>query len=62
MPALWMTIEIREAEQSMVSTYLDLEMVGALCGVRQSEIQMLSQIFQQVMLDKLLVVGTANEL
>jgi hypothetical protein len=57
-----MTIEIREAEQSMVSTYLDLEMVGALCGVRQSEIQMLSQIFQQVMFDKLLVVGTANEL
>lgn len=61
MPALWMTIEIREAEQSM-STYLDPEMVGALCGVRQSEIQMLAQIFQQVMFDKLLVVGTANEL
>jgi len=56
-----MTIEIREAEQSM-STYLDPEMVGALCGVRQSEIQMLAQIFQQVMFDKLLVVGTANEL
>ena len=62
MPALWMTIEIREAEQSTVSTYLDLEMVGAPCGVRRSEIQKLSQIFQQVMVDKLLTVGTTNEL
>jgi len=62
MPALWMTIEIREAEQSIVSTYWDPEMVGAPCGVRQSEIRMLSQIFRQVMFDILLVVGTANEL